>query len=633
MNSVIGALRVVLGMDTAAFEKGVKSSRSSLAGFGRDMQGLGKSLSTYVTAPLALAGAAVTAAVSGIAAGVQDTMRNAQVSNADFEQFQRYAYAAKSVGIEGDKLADIFKDVNDRIGDFSQTGAGPMADFFENIAPKIGLTTEAFKGLSGPAALQLYYDSLKKAGASQQEMTFYLEAMASDVTALIPLLENGGEGFRKLGEGASVITDDQASGLKAYNDAMRGLSEAVRGVAIALATSGLIEFATQIALQLTEWISILAQTNPELLKWGTIAGGLAAALGPLVFALGTVVAGIAAIGLPIAAAVAGIALLTAGVVAFWPEIVHLGETIGAFLSGAWAAFEGAWDGMVAKVQAVKDTIRQFASELLDAFKALPAQMLEIGGQIIDGLWNGIKAKWTQVKEGALGLASDLKNTFTGFFNIQSPSRVMEEIGGFISQGLANGIAAGGGQAVASAQDVAGGVNEAFDGIKGVGTELGEGIQSAFSGIGSSIADAIKGTKSWRDVALDAISSIAQSALSSLGGGGGIGGLFSGLLGGLFKFANGGEFKVGGSGAVDSQLVAFRASPNETVSVTKPGQQRSGAGGGGIAEVRVYVDQDANWQAKVEGIAEGKAKRVTQAGIAQYDRNFPTRMNQAMERGT
>jgi tape measure domain-containing protein len=49
---------------------------------------------------------------------------------------------------------------------------------------------------------------------------------------------------------------------------------------------------------------------------------------------------------------------------------------------------------------------------------------------------------------------------------------------------------------------------------------------------------------------------------------------------LFGFASGGSFTVGGSGGTDSQLVAFRASPDETVTVTTPGQQ-AGKGGGGV----------------------------------------------------
>ena len=54
------------------------------------------------------------------------------------------------------------KDMQDRIGDFQQTGGGPLADFFTNIAPKVGVTIQQFQKLSGPEALQLFYNSLEK---------------------------------------------------------------------------------------------------------------------------------------------------------------------------------------------------------------------------------------------------------------------------------------------------------------------------------------------------------------------------------------------------------------------------------------------------------------------------------------
>ena len=79
-----------------------------------------------------------------------------------------------------------------------------MADFFENIAPRVGVTADQFARLSGPEALQLYVSSLERAGVSQQEMTFYLEAMASDTTRLIPLLQNGGAEMTRLGAQAQT---------------------------------------------------------------------------------------------------------------------------------------------------------------------------------------------------------------------------------------------------------------------------------------------------------------------------------------------------------------------------------------------------------------------------------------------
>ena len=51
--------------------------------------------------------------------------------------------------------------------------------------------------------------------------------------------------------------------------------------------------------------------------------------------------------------------------------------------------------------------------------------------------------------------------------------------------------------------------------------------------------------------------------------------FQRLLGSVPGFATGGSFQVGGSGGTDSQLVAFRASPNETVEIKTPNQQGSG----------------------------------------------------------
>lgn len=50
-----------------------------------------------------------------------------------------------------------------------------------------------------------------------------------------------------------------------------------------------------------------------------------------------------------------------------------------------------------------------------------------------------------------------------------------------------------------------------------------------------------------------------------------------MLNGYARYANGGSFMVGGSGGTDSQLVSFKASPDERVTVETPAQQRASAG--------------------------------------------------------
>lgn len=204
----LGNLTLDLVLKTGNFMGPMDRAARNTKSRSQEMQTSLLAIGKAVTAVSAVASAGVVGltAMSKVAAENARQIRNmADVSNATIEEFQRLAYGSKTVGVEGEKLADILKDVNDRIGDFVQTGGGPMADFFENIAPKVGVTADEFQRLSGPEALQLYYDSLEAANLSQKDMTFYLEAMASDVTALVPLLRNGGAGFKEMADEANRV--------------------------------------------------------------------------------------------------------------------------------------------------------------------------------------------------------------------------------------------------------------------------------------------------------------------------------------------------------------------------------------------------------------------------------------------
>lgn len=224
--SVIGALRVNLGLDSAKFTRGLSDAQKS-------MKEARKQFAAVASLAIAAAGglSALTISTSKAAAEIK---LFSQVANAAPAELQKWAAGAITVGIEQEKLADILKDVNDRVGDFLTTGGGPMADFFENVAPKIGLTANAFRNLSGPQSLQLYVSSLEKAGLSQQEMTFYLEAMASDATALIPLLKNNGVEMQRLGENASslggVMSSETVVSMSLLKTALRDTSTALQGV-------------------------------------------------------------------------------------------------------------------------------------------------------------------------------------------------------------------------------------------------------------------------------------------------------------------------------------------------------------------------------------------------------------------
>ena len=209
MATSVGDVAITVGADVAPLAKGLKKGADDVTQFaGKSAKQL-KSLTTTIAKMGAAAGAVAVGGLLQMTKSATATGRElkvmAQIANTTTTQFQKMAFGANSLGIENDKLADILKDVNDRVGDFLTTGGGPMADFFEKIAPKVGVTAEQFRKLSGPQALQLYVDSLEKANLSQGEMTFFLEAMASDLTQLQPLLANNGKLLQEQAERAEKL--------------------------------------------------------------------------------------------------------------------------------------------------------------------------------------------------------------------------------------------------------------------------------------------------------------------------------------------------------------------------------------------------------------------------------------------
>lgn len=210
MATPIGGIKVRIGADTSGLETGLKKTREGLNQVGK-----------WAAAASAASVVAIGAITKASAESAREIENLSRVANSSTTEFQKMAFASKQFGVDQDKLADILKDVNDRVGDFITTGAGPMVDFFEKIGPKVGVTIEDFKKLSGPEALQLFTSSLEKANLTQGEMTFHMEAMASDLTLLQPLLADNGKLFQQMGDEAEnlgiVMSDIDISKLKSFD--------------------------------------------------------------------------------------------------------------------------------------------------------------------------------------------------------------------------------------------------------------------------------------------------------------------------------------------------------------------------------------------------------------------------------
>lgn len=99
----------------------------------------------------------------------------------------------------------------------------------------------------------------------------------------------------------------------------------------------------------------------------------------------------------------------------------------SIIRGDW---EGAWN-------AVKDTVIKIWENIKRFFENV--DLVETGKNIIRGLINGILSMVNNVKDAVKNIGNRIKDTFTSFFGIKSPSRLMLSLSKHIPEGAIVGI--------------------------------------------------------------------------------------------------------------------------------------------------------------------------------------------------
>lgn len=216
----LGTLTLDLIAKVGGFESGMDKASRSAKKRGKEIEDSALKMSKALGGIAIAAGGVATALAISATNAARDIKNLSTVAGTSAETFQELTFGARKYGIEQDKLGDILKDTQDKVGEFLAVGGGPLKDFFDKVAPKVGVTASQFRNLSGPDALQLYVSSLEKANLSQAQMTFYMEALASDATRLLPLFRDNG---KEAGEMARRARD---LGLIMSNDVVKGADEA-----------------------------------------------------------------------------------------------------------------------------------------------------------------------------------------------------------------------------------------------------------------------------------------------------------------------------------------------------------------------------------------------------------------------
>lgn len=138
--------------------------------------------------------------------------------------------------------------------------------------------------------------------------------------------------------------------------------------------------------------------------------------------------------------------------------------IAGFFTGIWSTIRTAFNGGITGISALIMNwspiglfYMAFAKVLSWFGVDLPAKFTGFGAMILEGLKNGILSKVNAVKDAITGAVSGVIDKAKGILGIHSPSRVFMGIGGYTMQGMANGISNANGLPIAATSTATQGV--------------------------------------------------------------------------------------------------------------------------------------------------------------------------------
>ncbi len=238
----LGTLTIDLIAKVGGFVGGLGQAERASQKWRKQVQEDAKAVATAFTGfATAASAAAVGVGVAGFnllkttSKQITETDRWAKSLNMSTQSLLAWQYAAEKAGVSGDQMADIFKDIGDKIGDAVLNKSGEAVDALNSL----GLSAKKLAGETPDKQLLAISDALGKINTNAEKTTI-LESLGNDLSKLLPLLDQGGEKLRQYMDAAKkfgVAPDDaDIEKLVKVNSLFEDMETQVNGVKIELAT-------------------------------------------------------------------------------------------------------------------------------------------------------------------------------------------------------------------------------------------------------------------------------------------------------------------------------------------------------------------------------------------------------------
>ncbi|WP_241569404.1 phage tail tape measure protein [Rosenbergiella collisarenosi] len=190
----LGTLTIDLIAQVGGFTKGMDQAERSSEKWRKqvqsDVKAAGSAIKTMadvaIGASTAIAGASI-ALLKTTSDQITETDRWAKSLGMSTQSLLQWQFAAKQAGLSGDNMADIFKDMNDKLGDAILNKSGEAAQAFDTL----GLSAKKLQALSPDKQLLAIADAMK--GMNVAQKTNILESLGNDLSKLLPLFDNNNE--------------------------------------------------------------------------------------------------------------------------------------------------------------------------------------------------------------------------------------------------------------------------------------------------------------------------------------------------------------------------------------------------------------------------------------------------------